>query len=979
MADREGAVQFELPNGDHVPVVSQNLELVEEGSVRPDDSPPRSSTARTPDGNRPSLRERFHLPARRKEAPADLQAKRVGLEQGLAVIDLQVSALQEELAQIEALPDNEPNKAGQKDSLQQHLDAINQQRDQFAIEYADNIIGRLSQGERIGEGERLFLAQDAVCRGEKSALGELVLNRHGFKTFQEAMGKMGVKSVRVEDVVVKLDQDKRYPWLKEHLTKTLVSGGISAGTLAYIGAFGGPIGWAGIVGGLVGGTIGRLAGEWWRYKSLGKERKDSNGTTYRLGETVMAQTLGLIQELRGEAKKALEASGDQNDRATALNNLLTIAAGKEIGRMNEYQKTDKKFRWVKAGLGAIGAIGGSALASFWQSGAEHSAKLAEAKAEGARIYHDASGQAHITKDLSLGHQAYQTNDGAWRFAIEQKDFTGYNELGHHTKGALEVAQDSGQDYQDIFHHYLGQGSHGETLQASVPYPLPTGQEFLHASEITDAGGAIESSIQQATQLKIWEVISVMAGATLAGEGAVNLHQKVSEDKLREDNRPLIDALEAEAFALKHGVDERNGQHSEVELPPANQRERLEKLARDRGLRLPQTPSNFEVGWYLQPQLLQDNFRLNKLPLWPRLGENRHNLLVDGQEVYDGIGEVDVDKNEVVIIYRKPDGRNAFRVVSLEDFLNTHGDPVFGDASPVVAPNDPAPRRGFNNHENNLDREDEVGDNRNLARLYNRLAEAIEADETPEALGRTVTKAEEAIVAHRIFERFNQTWNNLPTDIRWQTGVNFKYLQDAQGHEIERIILHTDDDNEYAALSFIRFGDNYRITTRDAGGNIDGAVMNRPIKLGYIIDFFREAYQRILTVEPNNQPDIQPVVEATPEPETTPELAPEPEVAPEAEPPVAEIEPEPEPGFSQDDFDRHNAIVAVNDIPVALWTFINRSLPNFLSPDGLISYRDADLNNDNITLINTNGQEHQFRFSFVRQIIDHLNEEETEEE
>lgn len=444
----------------------------------------------------------------------------------LSASDAQKAQLEIELQHFAG---NEPGNDLARRHIQEQIDQLDQKMVEARGGYAKEIVTKLESGGKITEEERLVLVQNLNSHFEKSALAEVVLARHGFKTFQEALGKLNVRSVRVEDIVIQLEKDHKNPWIKQELKKFGISGGTSLATVGLISLLGGPISWAGVLGGLVGGAAGRLGGEWWRHRALSKDG---------LGDRVAKDLLQVIRSLQTEAGTALaEAGTNEEQRAMAIANILEATATKEVESVQRYQKLEKNFSKVKVGLGILGAGLGSLGASALWHGHEQSAALAQAQQQGVRIQH-IDNVAHITTDPSLGHEVHEMNDGLWRFMLDQKNVA------------------DAASHPDWLHYYTGAGTSAQVpgMEDFMKVVAQNGGKSLmfHADTTgIDVLGAINRDIWHTT----WTTMAAMAGSSaVAGMGIAGWeHHQLSAKRLREHNRPLIDQLEAEAVRVRRTV------------------------------------------------------------------------------------------------------------------------------------------------------------------------------------------------------------------------------------------------------------------------------------------------------------------------------------------------------------------------------------------------------------------------------------------
>ncbi|MEX0805447.1 MAG: hypothetical protein WD688_19335 [Candidatus Binatia bacterium] len=439
------------------------------------------------------------------------------------------------IAEVQSLREERNALTGQSQDEQKEAE-LNEKISRLLADSTGAITEKLRSGEELSLQERLLLLHDIDERAERSAIAEMLLQRNGFKNFQEFLGKLNVKNIDVEGLKVALDKQHKNPWIKEHIKKLTTSGAISAATLGVISLLGGPISLAGLAGGLALGAGGRLVGEAIRHRQLAKDGFNDKVATDLLSEVRLMQT---------EAKKILEnTQDDPNKRAQAINNLLVDVLRKEkLDSVVNYQKLEKRASKVKSALGLIGAVGGSLVGSALTRSADMVQALHEAKSEGVRIVHE-NGVAHLALDPSLGHEVHQTNDGVWRFMIEKKDI-------------ISAQERLGSDHWREWFHVVSQGGpeqgivRAPDLQFLKAITEETGKsELFHLSEIDF------SSVQAALGKKI----TYQTMLTLAGMGAASAgteagfswqeHQKLKKSEIRLDDGALLKLAEYEATTGK---------------------------------------------------------------------------------------------------------------------------------------------------------------------------------------------------------------------------------------------------------------------------------------------------------------------------------------------------------------------------------------------------------------------------------------------
>lgn len=918
--------EVEAPTATPQPEPTQNTEAPQLNGSVANEVAQAQQTNKRPSVRKESLFERLRLRRSPTEDLSELKAAQGSLEGKLTTYDAHLQALEQEL--------NRAGSSQEKELIQQQINDVTKQKEQVASSYATNIVDRLRHGERVTEGQLLFLAQDVAINAERSALAEIFLKQQGFSTFQEALAKLNVQHVQAEEITARLAESNLPRVVKEHVTKLIISGGVSATVLGIIAACGGPVAWSAIGVGMAGGAIGRAIGEVNRYHQLGKERgKDES--KYQLNQKLAQELLGQVHIMQTEGRRALEAAKNQNERADAIAQLLTKAFQGETATTKEYKKVEKKAAGVKAALGFIGAVGASLISNFFVAGHEATAKAVEAKAEGVRIFHDAAGQAHLTADASQGHVVKEAVDGMYRIVIEQKDITLVNEL----------AAQKGNWVHNFFHSFSPSGH--DTV---VPNYLPS-QELLHAGNET-YGAALHQAINEFQNKIFIDSSAAILGASLATETGFLLHDraKISAERLRRDNEPLITELEAEA------VRERQRIKPERAPKPKNERERLTNLAKKLGVRLPETPKGFAAGWYNHPHVLEGDFRLDRLPIWPLIDANGKSVTGEaGQEKFDGVAEVDVENNEIVVVSKMLNGSYEARIMKLDAFLKTHGKPK------IALPRGEAPAAARRAGAQAADREP-IDEPRTEERLSQRLLDAVLGEETPLDLGTIQAGPAEAADAHRIFHQIADHYRRLSDEQKRNLAFSVQHFRDRNNNPGESINFYNPDEpNRSARLSFIRKPDGWRITTRDEQGRIDGNAMDRPIELGFVIDFMREARHRLEAVD--NQEGGEDA---------------------DSEPPASIVDdevdspPPPDPGpernmrsFTQEEYNEHNAFKILDNVNRHVLSFVTRGIDRLADDDGLVNYKDVDVARDQITLVADSGEEKTFRLNFIERIIDHL--------
>jgi ribosomal protein L18E len=468
-----------------------------------------------------AIRERFHKETK-EERTQRLQSSKEDIQSQLDVFEIQQKTLTTELKNAKT-PE-------EKKFFEEELQELNEDITEQQTGFARNILERMSSGEKVSDDEVMLLMKDLSENEERSVLAELAVSRHGFKTFQKAMGKLNVKSVRAEDLVVQLDKENSNPWIKEELKKIGIGAGVSAATVGILGLMGGPVAWAGILGGVAGGSLARLGVEYWRHRQISKDN---------LGEKLVSDLLGTIQYMKTEGARALEAaeSDDHNARIDAIGRVLSAAASAESRNSKQYKDLDRKAGRLKLGLGVLGAVGGSLLGSFLAQGSEVAQGLSEMSSsqpgEHIRIFHDSSGNAHIAPDASVGHEVYKTNEGVWRFMVEQSDV---NNAIH--QKALEN------------YHFVSMDGPSAGI-FNVPENVD-GLTLLHNSVISDSSvtSALSEHLSQEAVIKSLEVAAVSGAATAATELVDQGSHFLTNRQIREDNRALIDMLEAHAVRVQ---------------------------------------------------------------------------------------------------------------------------------------------------------------------------------------------------------------------------------------------------------------------------------------------------------------------------------------------------------------------------------------------------------------------------------------------
>ncbi|HSX41844.1 MAG TPA: hypothetical protein VLE93_00670 [Candidatus Saccharimonadales bacterium] len=898
----------------------------------------------------------------REKFEQELETVRAALPDRLATSEAEVKFLKERLAEA-------PNSEA-KAIVQKEIDSAKEKQASVFRDYAGDILHRAERGEKITENEWLIVAQDYSANAEKSAGAEFFLKRQGFETFEKGMRKVGLTTARGEALTVQLEKSKAPSWLKEHINKA----GWSAATYALASCFL-PVSALAFASSIGGGIIGRLGGEWLRGHELSKVRGEGDNK-YRLNEKIMNDALSQIFLMKTEAEKALAAAKNPNERAQALGNLLSKIGTAEIKDIATYQKVEKTAAKWKAIGGFLGSVGvGSLVNHFFVTGHQLAAEVAKAKAEGIHIFHDAAG-AHITADPTQGHVVKESLDGFWRAVVNKKD------LGDL---ATSVSQHSA-GVNNYFHAYLGdhvglvsqQARYGQEMVHALVRDLPANlarPEAAQAATDSFLGASVNSAINELVRQTFIKSTLVMVGAAAVSESAFLRSDtaKVSAERLRAENLPLINELEAEALFQRQKV------KPEKEPKPKNERERLEKLARKLHVELPESPHGFEEGWYKQPHLLQDRFTLAKLPRWPLIGSDGKNIVENGQEKRDGVAEVDVDNNKIVVVSKRLDGSYDHHTMKIDDFLRTHGKPKIATPS-QAAPTESRPPQEQPRRPGVAERLDQLQfDNNDIMNAV--LEEVRHGTPLAEDIKNAPTSAALSQGLYRIVRTLAEGWDGLDEATR-RGNATFKFEAIREGDRNVTAITLYNPDNTKAILRLKRAGDGYRITLEDADGALLGVRNERPITVGPVAAFLQELTERFQALDDIAPP--APPAPPVPAPAPTP-LPPAP--APVPTPPVpAPRPPDVEPDeqneeeiFSQADFDEHDAIQPMAEIPPAIWSFITRSLPDPIDPEsGLIRYRNADVANEKITLINAAGREQEFRLPFIQGIIDQLETTEDEE-
>ncbi len=427
-----------------------------------------------------------------------------------------------------ALDDNEAN-VSVRESLSSKIDTALSQA-------SAKIFEKLGRGERVSEEEHLLLVQDLTERSERSALANCFLATQGLNTFQEAMGKANVKSVKNEELEVALDKQHKNPWIKEQLKKMGISAGLSAATLGVVSLLGGPVTWLGFAAGVGGGALGRFVGEKLRQRSIGKDG---------INEKMILELLDEITLLRSKAKDVLSSAENQDERAEKINDLLrNVFERQKLDSVVNYSRVDSRARKISAGLGFIGAVGSSLASSALVHASDVANAMTQAKSEGVRIFHDAAG-AHLSLDPSVGHEVYQTNDGVWRFMIEQKD--------------LVTAQEHfGPNWSDWLHVVGAEGSKGDVISAPTLEKLQEiAAQHDGLSMLFHNSSIAEESVRTAINQKVTSLTNLalmVGGASVFGhsvsEALSALKNKLSKDSLKRSNQQYYQTLQLPAEILE---------------------------------------------------------------------------------------------------------------------------------------------------------------------------------------------------------------------------------------------------------------------------------------------------------------------------------------------------------------------------------------------------------------------------------------------
>lgn len=533
-------------------------------------------------------------------------------------------------------------------------------------------IWRQGGSEKLSSEDLTVIAQDLADNLEESALGKLVINRHGFRNAQQALRKLELSEVSVESVKSLLETEydqinglnpelatdptvktrtitkngSRVPeYLKDYLKKTTLTAGVGGGVLGAIALAGGPVSWAAFGAGVAGGAIGRGLGEGYRQYQLRKEAENkTTGEKLRFNEKVGRDLFSEILYLQTQAKESLQ-SEDPNERAQAILELVKKAGQVESRSQQEYRGMEKKAAWVKAGLSIMGAVGGAWLYSHNALGAlgkEKEQAIIDAKMKGIRIFHDEHGVAHVTTDTGKGHVVKQAVDKAWHFVAEHKDFSEVNHL----------ASQKGEWVRQFWHH-IG--------QSNVPHQMPSqftvGQELMHAGtlDVGNITSAINESVVSSSLHALW-VGSVGAVAPLVVESAVSDGaSRASEARVRADDKALIDSLEEVEARLRQKKLHREQIGEEVPEDEAKRVAYFEQLARKNGVTLPKKPVGFEYDWGAQLHKLNGKDSglppLDSLPQWRLRGD------FSGRPAAVGVVGVDLANNRVALVQFKSSGEN----------------------------------------------------------------------------------------------------------------------------------------------------------------------------------------------------------------------------------------------------------------------------------------------------------------------------------
>ncbi len=781
-----------------------------------------------------------------------------------------------------------------KDRLQNLLQEAERERSNDYRLIADQVLDRLRHGEKVDPEQLTILALDVTHNAERAALAELVVNQLGFATFQAAMSRLRVDSAISADTKagealhVTLERDRRYSALKEIFSRrTAVSAGISAATVGVIGVLGGPISLVGLAGGVVGGALGRLGADYFRHRALGHEE---------IGQKVIEDALYRVLLMQREAKQLLESAGDDQDkRAAAMNKLLMIAVAKEQGlegeseRRVKYQQLERKYQKKKAIYSFLGAVGGAslstALSSFFSEGIFQGEAVRRAGEDGIRVDHDDAGNLFLQSDPSLGHEVYQTNDGLWRYAIEQKDIIGGGDVKF-TESALRL----GDNWHEHYHQYLSE-QQIDQIKTTVlnQYPELSGlspadqaayfaspdfqnyikemsgvrledvvsgdRPILHVKEIATATDALPTLIQQQLWQNLALTTATMAAATALSEGAattINSDRRISADQLRADNKPLIDALEAHAVTLRLHKEGDVGSAAK-EQQPGDTRADLEKLARELGMVLPSTPGGREPDWWNRdPTTLAQALNRQQLPGYSRRTASGDRLVLadDGSRIYDFVLEADPESDQIVYAYRasgsEKDRPYVVKRDTVTNFLKTHGHLEVGQRSGASDQEERPPTPEPTNKKEKAD-------------IQQQIELAVSGQDVDDSILSQRINAASAETLYRYFEQLRQRWAGADGADSLNDLVVIDRDKDPNGRPAEYIDLHF-PDGVTTSLKFTESDRGYSVKYKDYDGTIIGTKRN-PLTVGQVVAFLREANDRLAAVSP--EPPAPPAPEPDP--------------------------------------------------------------------------------------------------------------------
>ena len=218
--------------------------------------------------------------------------------------------------------------------------------------YVEGVTSRAIKGERLSNKDWLALAHDCTIKAEKSELARSYMSKFGFETFNDAMGKLDVKSVDAGELSARIEKSGASQYLKnlgKAALKSTIRGGVGAGIsygslallhLAFPALF--AVSGAAIVGAAIGSEVGRFVGrsiaERNRRATLHSEIKDSEGkpTGDTLGEKAAQDLLSRIGTIQA-ASRELVSTTDPEARAAIFQKIVDLMASKEIESLKQYK------------------------------------------------------------------------------------------------------------------------------------------------------------------------------------------------------------------------------------------------------------------------------------------------------------------------------------------------------------------------------------------------------------------------------------------------------------------------------------------------------------------------------------------------------------------------------------------------------------------------------------------------------------------